>query len=228
MGQTVDPFFVPGVDDEDTVRRRRALVRSIERDARGDRPVIHAMLSVPRHAFVPPYWYFRAYEDGPLTIGHGQTISQPAVVAMMTFALRPEPHHTILEVGTGSGYQTAVLSRLVKRVETVEIIEPLAVTAAETLRSLGYDNVRVHVGDGYDAVKDAAPFDGIMVTAAPERVPEGLLAQLRDGGRMVLPVGPEFGIQDLIVLRRRGNDIERKSIAPVRFVPMVKKDGTAR
>ncbi len=215
-------FFVPQVDDDDTWRRRLALVRSIEGDARGDRRVVEAMMAVPRHAFVPVPLRDRAYQDCPLPIGHGQTISQPAVVAMMTQALCVGDDAVVMEVGTGSGYQAAVVSRLVRRVETLEIVAPLANQARVTLQRLGYDNVEVHRTDGYGGWAGGGPYDAILITAAPEQVPQGLIGQLRDGGRMVVPVGPQSGVQDLMVLVRDGTATQTRSIGPVRFVPMVR------
>jgi protein-L-isoaspartate(D-aspartate) O-methyltransferase len=215
-------FFVLDVDDEDTWRRRLALVRSIEGDARGNRRVIEAMMAVPRHAFVPAPLRDRAYQDCPLPIGHGQTISQPAVVAMMTEALCVGEKDVVMEVGTGSGYQAAVVSRLVQRVETLEIVEPLADQARIRLRRIGCDNVQVHLADGYVGWASGGPYDAIIITAAPEHVPQGLIGQLRDGGRMVVPVGPQQGVQELMVLVRDGSATQARSIASVRFVPMVR------
>jgi len=165
----------------------------------------------------------QAYDDGPLPIGEGQTISQPTVVAMMTQALSLKGDEVVLEVGTGSGYQAAVLSRLCRRVETIEIIASLADRARRALARLGYDNVRVHVGDGYEGLRSLAPFDAIIITAAPPEMPIGLLAQLRDGGRLVAPIGPVHGIQDLIVLQKNGDRVTTRDLGPVRFVPMVHK-----
>ena len=215
-----------GEVDSDRFRRERAaLVASIQRaEGLSDR-VVQAMLQVPRHVFVPEDQLYRAYDDNPLTIGHGQTISQPTVVAMMTEALDVRGDEVVLEIGTGSGYQAAVLSRLVKRVETIEIVAPLAERAEKALKRMGYDNVFVHVGDGYAGLVDKAPFDRIIITAAPPQIPPRLVEQLATGGRMVLPVGPRFGVQDLIVIEKRSDGtLGRTNLGPVRFVPMVRGD----
>jgi protein-L-isoaspartate(D-aspartate) O-methyltransferase len=185
--------------------------------ARGisDAAVLAAMRTVPRHEFVPPELRASAYEDRPLPIGRGQTISQPYIVALMS-----EMAESVLEIGTGSGYQAAVLAELAARVYTIERIEPLLRAAAETLLRLRYGNVLPRLGDGRHGWKEMAPFDAILVTAAPaRRVPEDLLAQLADGGRLVAPVGEE--VQTLQVIRRRGGDFERRDVGSVRFVPLV-------
>jgi protein-L-isoaspartate(D-aspartate) O-methyltransferase len=190
------------------------------RDAR----VLEAMRAVPRHEFVPPAARGDAYVDSPLPIGHGQTISQPYIVALMTELARPAPGDRVLEVGTGSGYQAAVLSRLVDRVFSVELIEPLAASAAALLRRLGCANVTVRAGDGYLGWPDEAPFDIIMVTAAPEAVPPALVAQLERGGRLIVPVGPVWDVQDLQVVEKdAAGKVTTRSVIPVRFVPLVKK-----
>lgn len=213
----------PDLDDETTRRERSALVQRIRGSENLPPRVVQAMLEVPRHAFVPENQRHRAYEDTPLTIGHGQTISQPTVVAMMTDALDLQGNEVVLEVGAGSGYQAAVLSRLVKRVETIEIVEPLAHMAIAALKRVGYDNVRVHIGDGYAGLPALAPFDRIIITAAPPEIPEKLVEQLAVGGKMVLPVGPRFSVQDLIVLEKRPDgSLDRRNLGPVRFVPMVR------
>lgn len=181
--------------------------------------ILAVVRRVPRHEFVPPTERAAAYEDHPLPIGHGQTISQPSLVALMTQTLEPKSTDRILEVGTGSGYQAAILAGLVAEVYSVEIIEPLARRAAETLGRLGYTNIHLRVGDGYRGWPEAAPFDAIIVTCAPDHVPEPLTAQLREGGRLVIPVGPE-GDQTLYLFRKRGDQLERQAVLPVRFVPM--------
>lgn len=185
-----------------------------------DTAVIQALRDTPRHLFVPENVRHAAYVDTPLPIGNDQTISAPSIVAVMTDLLCPGPDDVVLEVGTGSGYQAAVLSPLVKHVYTVEIVEALAHSARARLRSLGYENVSVRAGDGYRGWPDRAPFDGIIVTCAPERVPEPLVAQLKEGGRMVIPVGEENGAQDLYVLTKRNGEIVKQAVLPVIFVPM--------
>jgi len=188
------------------------------RDVRNPR-VLEAMRTVPRHAFVPQDVAQRAYEDYPLPIGHGQTISQPYIVAFMTEQLDPQPADRLLEVGTGSGYQAAILSRLVAEVFTIEIVEPLAARAAQNLQRLGYTNVFARAGDGYAGWPEKAPFDAIIVTCAPDHVPQPLVDQLKEGGRMIIPVG-EFGDQNLVLIEKQGGQIARRAVLPVRFVPM--------
>lgn len=184
--------------------------------------VLRAMRTVPRHEFVPLAQRYAAYEDRPLPIGYGQTISQPFIVAFMTEKLAPQASDRVLEVGTGSGYQAAVLSGLVNAVYSIEIVEPLAKRAAADLARLGYGNVRVRHGDGYQGWPEAAPFDAIIVTCAPEHVPQPLLEQLKDGGRMIIPVG-EHHDQQLYLLSKRGGQLQRDAVLPVRFVPMTGK-----
>ena len=193
--------------------------------ARGitDSRVLAAMASVPRHEFVPASKRAWAYEDGPLPIGHEQTISQPYIVAFMTAALNPKPSDRVLEIGTGSGYQAAVLSGLVAEVYSVELVASLAQRARADLQRLGYGNVQVRCGDGYLGWPEAAPFDAVIGTCAPEQVPKVLVDQLKMGGRMILPVGPQGGGQELILLRKTTSGLERQAVMPVRFVPMVGK-----
>ena len=186
--------------------------------------VLAAMDRVPRHEFIPEQDRRRAYDDGPLPIGHGQTISQPYVVAFMTEQLDPKPADRVLEVGTGSGYQAAVLAELVKEVYTIEIVEPLARRAETDLKRLGYTNVFARTSDGSQGWPEAAPFDAIIVTCAPENVPQPLVAQLNEGGRMIIPVGPT-GDQKLIFLRKRGERLEQSAVLPVCFVPMTGEAG---
>jgi protein-L-isoaspartate(D-aspartate) O-methyltransferase len=205
---------------EQTLIRARELMVEQQIETRGvrDGRTLAAMRKVPRHLFVPPAMAGQAYEDHPLPIGHGQTISQPYIVAFMTEALGLEGGETVLEVGTGSGYQAAVLAEIAARVYTIEIVPALADEARKRLAELGYGNVEVRAGDGYQGWPEAAPFDGIVVTAAAPRIPEPLQAQLRDGGRLVLPVGDDW--QELVVVTRRGDRFETKQVLPVRFVPM--------
>jgi protein-L-isoaspartate(D-aspartate) O-methyltransferase len=194
--------------------------------ARGvkDPRVLAAMREVPRHAFVPDAMRDSAYADSPLPIGYDQTISQPYIVALMTELARPAPSDAALEVGTGSGYQAAVLSRLVARVYSIERLAPLAQSAAATLQRLGCHNVQVRNGDGYQGWPEQAPFDFILVTAAPDAVPPALVTQLKPGGRLVIPVGPVGGVQDLRVVEKDSQGrITTKSVIPVRFVPLVRQ-----
>jgi protein-L-isoaspartate(D-aspartate) O-methyltransferase len=188
------------------------------RDVRDPR-VLDAMRTVPRHAFVPRELAADAYSDHPLPIGHGQTISQPYIVAFMTEQLHLRPTDRVLEIGTGSGYQAAVLSRLAAEVYTIEIVVPLATRATQDLTRLGYTNVFVRGGDGYAGWPEQAPFDAIIVTCAPEHVPQPLIDQLKEGGRMIIPVGA-FGDQNLVLIVKREGQITRQSVLPVRFVPM--------
>jgi len=184
--------------------------------------VLEAMRSTARHLFVPAPLRYLAYADRPLPIGHGQTISQPYVVAFMTELLDPQPHHRVLEIGTGCGYQAAVLSRLVKAVYSIEIVPELARDSAALLKQLGYDNVLVRAGDGYQGWPDQAPFDRILLTAAPPEVPKTLVDQLQVGGKLVAPEGRVW--QNLVLLEKRADgSLQRKVSLPVRFVPMVRE-----
>jgi protein-L-isoaspartate(D-aspartate) O-methyltransferase len=190
--------------------------------ARGvrDPRVLDAMMRVPRHLFVPPDYRADAYEDHPVAIGFGQTISQPYIVGFMTDALQLQPSHRVLEIGTGSGYQTAVLAEIAAEVYSIEVIDALAESARRTLEALNYHNVRVRTGDGYAGWPEQAPYDRIVGAAAPEQVPPALLDQLADEGILALPVG--VSNQELQVLRRSGDRFETLATLPVRFVPMVK------
>jgi protein-L-isoaspartate(D-aspartate) O-methyltransferase len=207
--------------------RRKMVDEQIAAPGRGinNRKVLEAMGSVPRHEFVPESQRNFAYRDEPLPIGYGQTISQPSLVAFMTDKLDLKPTDRVLEIGTGSGYQAAILSQLVAQVYTIEIVEPLARRAMTDLKRLGYNNVSVLIGDGYKGWPEQAPFDAVIVTCAPDHVPEPLVDQLRDGGRMVIPVG-KTGNQSLYLLEKHGQVVEQQSILPVRFVPMTGKMGT--
>lgn len=199
-------------------RRSRMVDAQIEARGIHDGRVLDAMRSVPRHLFVPERVREQAYEDYPLPIGAQQTISQPYIVALMTSLLELHGKERVLEIGTGSGYQAAVLSRLAGEVYTVEILESLSKNAQKTIAGLGYDNIHFRVGDGYAGWPEAAPFDGILVTAAPEKVPQPLLDQLKTGGKLVIPVGSFF--QDLLVITKTPTGIEKRNVIPVRFVPM--------
>ncbi|MEE4214974.1 MAG: protein-L-isoaspartate(D-aspartate) O-methyltransferase [Bacteroidales bacterium] len=194
--------------------------------ARGikDARVISAMKKVERRLFVPEEARRYAYRDGPLSIGEGQTISQPYIVAFMTEYLEPEPSMKVLEIGTGSGYQAAILAEIVDEVYTIEIIETLGKKAKELLSGLGYDNVHVKIGDGYEGWAEHAPYDAIIVTCAPNDIPEPLKNQLAEGGRMIIPVGGS-GIQYLILNIKKNGKIRQQSVLPVRFVPMVNEKG---
>jgi protein-L-isoaspartate(D-aspartate) O-methyltransferase len=186
-----------------------------------DPNVLKAMRTVPRHAFIPPNQQRGAYADHPLPIGKGQTISQPYIVAFMTEALALDPNSRVLEIGTGSGYQAAVCAEIAREVYTIEIVESLAKSAERQLRALGYGNVFVRAGDGYYGWPDKAPFDAIIGTAAANRIPPALTAQLKAGGRMILPVGDARGFQYLILIAKDAQgQLHRKNVMPVRFVPM--------
>jgi len=202
------------------ILRERMVAEQIEGRNVTDPAVLMAMRKVPRHEFVPPRLIADAYDDRPLPIGDGQTISQPYIVAYMTEALRLKPGDRVLEVGTGSGYQAAVLAEITDQVYTIEIIPDLARTAEERLRRLGYGKVSVRAGDGYFGWPGKAPFDAIIVTAAPEKVPPKLVEQLKEGGRMVIPVGEERAAQELIRLTKRNGKVETENLIPVRFVPL--------
>ncbi len=183
--------------------------------------VMEAITRVPRHEFAPSMSKALAYENAPLSIGHGQTISQPYIVALMTDLLAVGPQDVVLEIGTGSGYQAAVLAEMVKRVHTLEIVRPLAVAAREVLERLGYDNVEVRRGDGNLGWPDAAPFDGVIVTAAARAIPPQLVEQLKPGGRLVIPVGGELLTQDLLLVEKtEEGEIKQQVILPVAFVPL--------
>ena len=181
-----------------------------------------AIGKVERHRLVPATQARLAYRNHPLPIGQGQTISQPYIVALSTDLIAPEPHHVVLEVGTGSGYQAAVLAEVVGRVFSIEILEPLGREAAERLKNLGYSNVEIKIGDGYKGWPEKAPFDGIIVTAAAPQVPQALVAQLKPGGRMVIPVGSIGGVQELLLVEKLSDQtVKTRNVLPVRFVPLV-------
>ena len=212
-----------GAGSMESERLREAMVRD-QIEARGvrDPRVLAALRAVPRERFVPVAAREAAYDDGPLPIGHGQTISQPYIVAVMTELLRPEPGDRVLEIGTGSGYQAAVLAKLVRRVYSIEIVPELASGARRALAELGVENVEVFVGDGYRGLPEHAPFDGILLTAAPREVPQPLVDQLAVGGRLVAPVGG-FD-QELRVLERTAEGVTTETLFAVRFVPLVRGD----
>lgn len=204
-------------------RREKMVKEQIERRGIKDKAVLHAMRTVQRHEFVPAALVSRAYEDRPLTIGYGQTISQPYIVAYMTEVIRPEPGFKVLEIGTGSGYQAAILSAIVKEVYTIEIVPELGKTSTERLKTLGYKNVRVKTDDGFHGWKKHAPYDAIVVTAAAEYIPPPLIEQLKDSGRMVIPVGSPFMTQTLMLVEKKGKKTTTKNLLPVAFVPFTRK-----
>jgi protein-L-isoaspartate(D-aspartate) O-methyltransferase len=204
--------------------QRLEMVRTqIEGRGVTDPQVLEAMRAVPRHRFVPEEWRAQAYEDHPLPIGHKQTISQPYVVAWMTELLQVGPGDKVLEIGTGSGYQAAVLAELGCEVYTIEIIEPLAEQARQRLEEMGFENVVVRRGDGYYGWEDQAPFDAIIVTAAPDHVPPPLVQQLKDRARMVVPVGPPGGYQSLFLITKEDGEVSSKSVGGVTFVPFTRE-----
>jgi protein-L-isoaspartate(D-aspartate) O-methyltransferase len=211
------------VDDLYQNARLRMVDAQIRKRGISDKQVLEAMETVPRHLFVPRDQVSGAYDDHPLPIGYGQTISQPYIVALMTECLNPQPGDRVLEVGTGSGYQAAILSQLVEKVYSIEIVEPLGLAARNRLIQLGFSNVEVRIGDGYLGWPEEAPFDAIIVTAAPETIPQPLIDQMAEGGSMVVPVGLHY--QELILLSKRRGKVEQRSIASVRFVPMVSEPG---
>ena len=215
-------------------KARQAMIQDIEADARVtsffinkkvlDPKVMDAMSKVPRHEFVPWQERHNAYENRPLPIGHGQTISQPYIVALMTDLLEPKRQHKVLEVGTGSAYQAAILAELVAEVFTIEIIEPLGNQAKERLKQLNYNNVNVRIGDGYYGWEEHGLFDGIVVTAATSHIPPPLIHQLKPGGRMVIPVGSRFMVQQLVLVEKDAKGkVTTRQILPVMFVPLTGK-----
>ncbi len=196
----------------------------IQIEGRGvkDKATLNAMRKVERHKFVPPNLVEHAYLDRPLPIGYGQTISQPFIVAYMTEVVNPKPGHKVLEIGAGSGYQAAVLAEIVKEVYTIEIIKELFDLSSKRLKELDYKNVKVKHGDGYYGWEEHAPFDAIVVTAAAEYIPPPLIEQLKDGGKMIIPVGSPFLNQNLVLVEKKGDEFTTKSLMPVRFVPFTR------
>jgi protein-L-isoaspartate(D-aspartate) O-methyltransferase len=228
------PVGICAAAEDAFAEQRRRLLAEVERDMRETAAstgrsalsprVAAAMGKVPRHRFVPADRINSAYENRPLPIGHGQTISQPFIVALMTELVDPKPSDRVLEIGTGSGYQAAVLAELAARVYTIEIVRPLGERAAEVLKELGYGNVEVRIGDGYLGWPEAAPFDVIVVTAAPDHMPQPLVDQLAPGGRLIAPVGTQGGIQQLQLLRKdAGGRAVTRSVLAVRFVPLTRE-----
>lgn len=211
----------PGLDPYRTARLD--MVRfQIERRGVSDQDVLEALRTVPRHLFVPTEWIEQAYDDHPLPIGYGQTISQPYIVAWMTELLQVGPGDNVLEIGTGSGYQASVLGELGCEVYTVEIVEALAAQAATRLAEMGYENVTARQADGYFGWEEHAPFDAIIVTCAPDHIPPPLIQQLRDGGRMVVPVGPPGGYQSLFLITKERGEVKSQNLGGVRFVPLTR------
>jgi len=205
------------------------MVRVIRGYGLDDAAVLRAMAAVPRHAFVPARHRARSYADTPLPIGYGQTISQPYIVAEMTRRLRLERGDKVLEIGTGSGYQAAVLTEFTPNVFTIEIVKPLADAARKRLRRLGYGTVRVRHGDGYHGWPEEAPFDGIIVTCAAGEIPPPLVRQLAPGGRMVIPVGPVYAVQSLMLVEKDADGtVHSRNLMPVRFVPLVRQEAAGR
>jgi len=202
-----------------TAQRQRMVQQQLVTRGINDARVLAAMAKVPREEFVAPESRTASYEDGPLPIGYGQTISQPYIVAFMTEQLHPKLSDRVLEVGTGSGYQAAILAELVSEIYSIEIVQPLAKNAEATLQRLGYKNVHLKIGDGYQGWPEAGPFDAIIVTCAPDKVPQALVDQLKDGGRMVIPVGDRFA-QQLYLLEKKDGQLKQSATLPVRFVPM--------
>jgi protein-L-isoaspartate(D-aspartate) O-methyltransferase len=217
------PFVFSVHQDEYAEKRERMVRQQIAARGVKDAAVLQAMRMVKRHEFVPPAHVRNAYDDRPLPIGYGQTISQPYIVAYMTEVVKPKPGDKALEIGTGSGYQAAVLAEIVKVVYTIEIISELGNSAAERLKKLHYKNVTVKNDDGYFGWKEHAPFDIIVVTAAAEYIPPPLIEQLRDGGRMIIPVGSPFMTQMLMLVEKKGGKVTTKSLLPVAFVPFTRK-----
>jgi protein-L-isoaspartate(D-aspartate) O-methyltransferase len=211
-------------DDKYLNTREQMVKEQIENRGIKNQPTLEAMKKVPRHKFVPPNLIERAYSDGPLPIGYGQTISQPYIVAYMTEVIDPKPGQKVLEIGTGSGYQAAVLAEIVDSVYTIEIITELYNSSEKRLKELGYKNVICKNADGYYGWKQATPFDAIVVTAAAEHIPPPLIEQLKDGGKMIIPVGSPFLNQTLILVEKNGKEIITTSLLPVRFVPFTRGD----
>jgi protein-L-isoaspartate(D-aspartate) O-methyltransferase len=207
--------------------RKREIMVKTQIESRGikDKRVLDAMRRVERHLFTPPAYRDEAYNDTPLPIGEGQTISQPYIVALMTEVLQLDHSKKVLEIGTGSGYQAAILAEICKEVYTIEIFDTLGKRAEKTMRDIGYKNVFVRIGDGYQGWQEHSPFDAIIVTCAPTHVPEPLKDQLAEGGKMVIPVGESF-TQELVLLTKKNGQLKHSRIIPVRFVPMIREDGS--
>jgi protein-L-isoaspartate(D-aspartate) O-methyltransferase len=211
-----------GVPEPERFREAREEMVRTQVIGRGvkDERVLAAMRKVPRHVFMPREVRARAYDDSAVPIGHAQTISQPYIVAFMTEVLALKPEDRVLEIGTGSGYQAAIFAEMGKEVFSIEIVDALGKQAAMALKEAGYGQVKTRIGDGFRGWQEEAPFDAIMVTCAPDAIPQPLIDQLADGGRMIIPVGPQGAVQELVLVTNTAGALERKSILPVRFVPM--------
>ncbi len=230
----ISGLYAPVLSANDFAMQRKQMVELIEADVKAtslyldkdtlDPLVMQSIASIPRHEFVPEDEQSSAYQNRPLPIGHGQTISQPYIVAIMTDLLKVNAQSKVLELGTGSGYQAAILSKLVDKVFSIEIIEPLGIKAKKRLARLGYDNIQVKIGDGYYGWEEHAPFDAIVVTAAASHIPPPLLKQLKEGGKMIIPVGTPFMTQQLLLVnKQQDGKIINHQILPVRFVPVTGK-----
>ena len=215
-------LIVP-TQDEYRQRRERMVQGQIEGRGISDNRTLKAMRTVPRHLFVPDDLKDRAYQDSPLPIGYGQTISQPYIVAYMTEIIQPKPDHKILEIGSGSGYQAAILANIVQEVYTIEIVPELGRKVHQKFKNAGYKNIYSRISDGYYGWEEKAPFDAIIVTAAAESIPAPLISQLKNGGRMIIPVGSPFSVQSLILIEKKESKITTKNLMAVRFVPFTRK-----
>ncbi|RPA69451.1 protein-L-isoaspartate(D-aspartate) O-methyltransferase [Cyclobacteriaceae bacterium YHN15] len=215
-------FLIVCQTDQYKFQRENMVETQIAQRGIKDKLVLDAMRKVPRHLLVPEKIRPYAYDDMPLPIGDGQTISQPYIVALMTELIKPNKDMKVLEIGTGSGYQAAVLAEIVKEVYTIEIFESLGIRAQRDLKALGYDNIQVRVGDGYKGWPEEAPFDAIIVTAAPEEIPQPLIDQLAEGGRMIIPVGDEGKVQQLVLGEKIKGKFRTRFISSVRFVPFLR------
>jgi protein-L-isoaspartate(D-aspartate) O-methyltransferase len=222
--RAADPPPRPAADRQP--ERDRMVDEQIAARGISHRPTLAAMRAVPRHRFVPSQMVASAYADSPLPIGHGQTISQPFIVAYMTEVAKITRDSRVLEIGTGSGYQAAVAAELSDHVFSIEIVPALAARAAEALQATGYERIHVRAGDGYHGWAEHAPFDVIIVTAAADTIPPPLVAQLKEGGRMVIPVGPQFGAQNLVLVTKTDGRVRTRTLMPVRFVPFTRAAST--
>jgi protein-L-isoaspartate(D-aspartate) O-methyltransferase len=210
----------PGQEATFASARQKMVTEQIEGRGVSDKPVLDAMRRLPRHLFVPDQYVSAAYEDHPLPIGYGQTISQPYIVALMSEAVGVEPGQKVLEIGAGSGYQAAVLAELGAEVYTLEIIPELAQQASDRLSTLGYENVHVQNADGYYGWEEHAPYDAILVTAAPDHLPQPLAGQLKEGGRLIVPIGPQGAVQTLWLFEKQAGELQATNLGDVSFVPL--------